>query len=112
MLKSLKENRKGILLMICSSLCVCFGQLLWKIGVQNSAWLLFFGFALYAIGALVMLVAYKFGQLSVLQPMLSMNYIFALLLAITILNETVTPLKLIGILIITMSVILIGSDGN
>ena len=103
-----RSNRAGILLMLGSSLCVCVGQLFWKLGAANIMMFLLAGFVLYGAGALLMLCAYKFGSLSVLQPMLSMNYVFTLLLAWFVLNETITPMKFAGISIITISVILIG----
>ena len=71
MLESIRKNRKGILLMLISSICVCVGQMLWKLSESESIWLLLGGFCCYGIGALVMIVAYKYGSLSVLQPMLS-----------------------------------------
>ena len=58
-----------------------------------------------------MLIAYKFGELSILQPMLSANYIFTILLASLVLKEVITLKKVIGILIITTGVITIGG-GN
>ena len=35
MIKSLKENGKGILLMLVSSICVCTGQLFWKLSSKE-----------------------------------------------------------------------------
>lgn len=112
MIDSLKKNKKGIFLMLLSSICVCIGQLLWKISSENGVIFLLFGFAFYGIGALIMIVAYKFGSLSVLQPMLSLNYIISIVLAKTILNESITLMKLIGILIIIVGVILIGGGDD
>lgn len=112
MLQSLQKNRIGILLMLCSSVCVCFGQLLWKLGAGNSVLMLCVGFALYGVGAMIMFVAYKFGNLSVLQPMLSMSYIFAILIASFVLGENITLLKIVGIFVITLSVALIGGGDN
>ena len=71
----LKDDlKKGIGLMILSSVCSCIGQLCWKLFTlqTNTGWL-FAGFFLYLIGALLMIVAYRFGKLSVLQPILSLN---------------------------------------
>ena len=111
MLESLRRNKKGILLMLGSSLCVCFGQLLWKLSSQFGLWALLFGFGLYGIGALLMLWAYRFGKVSVLQPMLSLNYVLSLILAATVLNEPVTLLKCAGVLAIVAGVVLIaGGD--
>ena len=108
MIESFKKNKKGILLMLCSSLCVCIGQLLWKLSVSHGLFLLISGFALYGVGALVMLRAYRYGSLSVLQPMLSMNYVLTVILAVMILHEKLTLFKIIGIGIIIIGVILIG----
>lgn len=111
MINSLKENGKGILLMLISSICVCTGQLFWKLSSEEVA-LLFLGFALYGIGALVMLVAYKFGSLSVLQPMLSFNYIFTVVLAHFVLHEEIGILTYIGITIVFVGTILIGGGDS
>jgi len=112
MIESFKKNKTGILLMFTSSICVCLGQLLWKLFTKGSLLYLLFGFCLYGLGAIVMIIAYKFGSLSVLQPMLSMSYIITIFLAAVVLGEQITPIKLIGILIITVSVILIGGGDD
>ena len=107
MLQSIKKNKKGILLMLVSSLCVCIGQLLWKLSTDGSLLPLLVGFTFYGAGALVMIVAYKFGELSVLQPMLSLNYVISIFLAAVVLKENITLLKLIGVVIIIAGVLLI-----
>ena len=74
MIASFKKNKKGILLMLCASLCVCTGQLFWKLSDAHGLLFLLLGFGLYGLGALITLTAYRYGSLSVLQPVLSMNY--------------------------------------
>lgn len=108
MLDSFKKNKKGILLMILSSICVCIGQLLWKISGIEGILFLIIGFGFYGFGALIMIIAYKYGSLSVLQPMLSLNYVLSLILAAIVLNESITSMKVIGVSIIILGVILIG----
>jgi undecaprenyl phosphate-alpha-L-ara4N flippase subunit ArnE len=109
MIESLRKNKIGILLMIVSSICVCFGQLFWKIASNsNTIGYLFVGFLLYGVGAIIMIIAYKFGSLSVLQPMLSMNYVLSLIIAHVILGESITTFKFVGVVIIIIGVILIG----
>ena len=111
MIESIKKNKTGILLMCCSSVCVCLGQLLWKLSTGGQISFLFVGFLLYGVGALVMIVAYRFGSLSVLQPILSLTYVFSIVLSAFVLKETITLLKCIGVLIIISGVILIaGGD--
>lgn len=111
MLDSIRKNKKGILLMIVSSICVCVGQLLWKLSANMGIIVMLAGFCFYGVGALVMIVAYRYGKLSVLQPMLSLNYVLSIILAATILKEEISILKCIGVLIIIIGVILIaGGD--
>lgn len=111
MLNSLKKNKYGILLMCVSSICVCIGQLFWKLSVSCGIVMLLIGFVFYGAGALIMVIAYKFGSLSVLQPVLSLNYVFSIILAYTVLKEQITLLKIIGVIIIVVGVVLIaGGD--
>lgn len=97
--------------MLVSSICVCVGQLLWKLSSEHGIFIMLIGFAFYGIGALVMLIAYKYGKLSILQPMLSLNYVLSIILAKIVLNEVISALKCLGILIIITGVVLIaGGD--
>jgi drug/metabolite transporter (DMT)-like permease len=105
---SLKKNKYGILLMIISSIFACIGQLFWKLSGDKGILFLTIGFIFYAIGALIMIIAYKFGSLSVLQPVLSLNYVLSLILAQIVLNEIITLVKVVGVLIIIFGVVLIG----
>ena len=79
MLESMKKNKAGILLMCVSSVCACVGQLFWKLSAKEGILLLLFGFLFYGAGAFIMLIAYRFGSLSVLQPVLSLNYVFSVI---------------------------------
>lgn len=105
---SFHKNKKGIILMMLSSVCVCFGQLFWKLFSTHDISFLILGFVLYAAGALIMLSAYRFGSLSVLQPMLSMNYVLTVVLAILVLNETLSVGRVLGISAVMAGVFLIG----
>jgi len=107
MLESLKKNKIGILLMLVSSLFVCVGQLLWKLSGGGLTLQLIIGFVSYGIGALLMMVAYRFGRLSVLHPMLSMSYVFSTILGIVVLSEPVGK-RIVAIILILIGVILIG----
>ena len=108
MRESFRKNRKGIVLMLFSSMCVCLGQLLWKLSTEGNLFFMFAGFVLYGLGALIMIIAYRYGKLSVLQPMLSMNYVLSICLGTIILNENISVLKVLGIIVIICGVILIG----
>lgn len=106
---SFKKNKKGILLMVLSSIIVCLGQFLWKMGANGNLILLGGGFLLYGIGAIFMIIAYKFGSLSVLQPILSLNYVISLLIGYFVLNEHVSIYNLVGVSVIIIGVYLIAT---
>ena len=84
---------------------------MWKISTEQGMLIMFLGFCFYGAGALVMLIAYRFGKLSVLQPMLSLNYVLSIILGSAVLKESITILKCIGVLVIIFGVIIIaGGD--
>lgn len=96
-----------------SSLCVCIGQLLWKLSAEHGLMLVLAGFVLYGVGALIMIVSYRYGRLSVLQPMLSLNYVLSIALAALVLKENITMIKCIGVIVVISGVVLIaGGDGE
>lgn len=109
---SFSRNGKGFILMFLSALCACLGQLFWKFFVLDGDYiLLLLGCFLYCVGALLMLIAYKHGSLSVLQPILSVSYVFSLLIGYFFLNETICLLNWIGCFCIIGGVIFIaGGD--
>lgn len=97
--------------MLISSICACVGQLLWKLSSIHGLNIMLAGFCFYGIGALVMIVAYRYGKLSVLQPMLSLNYVLSIVLAAIVLKENITIIKCIGVLVIIAGVVMIaGGD--
>ena len=94
--------------MVIAAVFACVGQLLWKLSVTEGVLFMLAGFGLYGCGALLMLIAYRYGSVSVLQPMLSTNYVLSAVLGYFVLQEKLSVLKVAGILIITSGVILIG----
>ena len=56
-----------------------------------------------------MITAYKFGSLSVLQPILSLNYVISLFVGYYFLNESVSIQNLLGVIIIILGVYLIAT---
>ena len=126
MIESLKRNWKGMVLMLISALTLSIGSLLWKradlgdIGTAVTSIQGIFGvflkilprFIVYVIGAAVMTIALGYGELSVLQPMNCMSYVFALIISAIFLTEPITPLTILGILVIIVGVFLIGGSSN
>ncbi|GAA5415827.1 hypothetical protein Pryu01_00859 [Paraliobacillus ryukyuensis] len=112
LLHSLVKNKVGIILMAAASLCTALGQLSWKLSDGMLDLVLWIGFFLYFSGALFMLIAFRFGDLSILHPLLSLGYVFAIFFGWFLLQEQVDSSRLIGTLIIITGAILIGGGDD
>lgn len=106
--ESFQKNYKGMILMFIAACCTSVGQLFWKLSENALTLYLMYGFILYGIGALLMIIAFRYGSLSVLHPMLCLSYIFALFLGYFFLNESIGIKQLMGISFIITGVIFIG----
>lgn len=100
--KEKKAGWVGVLLMLFCAVCLCTGQFIWK--YYDGFLSLAAGFGIYGLGALAMLCAYRFGSLSVLQPINSVSYVIAAVLGNVFFNEAVTVGKAVGITLIMLGV--------
>jgi len=107
-----KQLFKGIFIMLCSSLMTCTGQLMWKMAAMWEPKLLFLlaGCVLYGMGALCMILALRFGELSILHPMLSFGFIVSIFLGAIVLGETVTLTKTAGIVLIIFGMVFLSRE--
>lgn len=107
-IKSLKKNYIGIMFLFISSFLTSVGQLFWKLSHEGFFIFLIVGFLCYGVGAVLMIIGFKFGSFSVLHPMMCFGYIFAIIFGILILKENISALKIFGILFIVIGVVSIG----
>lgn len=99
---------KGIAIMLCSSLLTCIGQLCWKLSAgQSTILFILAGFGLYGVGALLMILALHYGDLSKLHPLLSAGYVLSVILGAAVLKEPITVWKIVGIVLIFVGLLLI-----
>ncbi len=105
---SIKKNYIGICIILFASLLTATGQMFWKMSGGMVISLIFIGFACYGLGAVLMIIAFRFGSLSVIHPMLSFGYIFALVFGRIFLKETISIVQMLGIFTIMAGVALIG----
>ena len=107
-----KNTLKGVLLMLLSALLVCTGQLCWKLANTAGgaplvagyslvgAALACTGFLLLGLSSFVMIVALRYGDLSVLHPVLRAGSVLSLGLGALVLHERITLTKALGVLVI------------
>lgn len=100
-------------MILSASVFSCTGQLLWKLATgSGSIPLLLGGAVLYCIGAVLMMTSFRFGELSVLHPMMSFGYVLSIVLGAAVLRETVTLTKVTGIAIIIVGMVFLGRSGR
>ena len=106
-----KKIYKGIIMMLFSATLACIGQLLWKLASRDGLIILvIIGLWLYGFGALLMILALRYGELSILHPMMSFGYILSLLLGAIVLKEQITMMRCVGVLFIILGLIFLSSS--
>ena len=112
-----KELFIGISLTILGTIIGSFGALFFKYTSRHVSKnilkilkkpTLYIGGALYGLSALIFVFALKFGDLSILYPVVSLSYIWIALLSIYFLKEKMNLLKWSGIALIIIGVIFVG----
>ena len=98
---------RGVALMLLSSLSTCLGQMLWKLSAGGALLALIGGFALYAVGALLMIIALRYGELSVLHPILGAGYVLSLFIGSAVFRESLSASKVLGVMVIIAGLVLI-----
>ncbi|WP_040287336.1 DMT family transporter [Sporosarcina koreensis] len=104
----------GIVLMIAAAFSTASGQFFWKLAAGGGLfdWHLWAGFVLYGLGAVLMTVAFRFGRLSVLHPLLTVGYVIALIYGVAFLDEPLSLPLLAGTVLILAGVWLVGGDSH
>ena len=73
---------------------------------------LIIGLLMYATAAVIMIIAFKFGEVTVLYPIVTLSYVWVSLLSVYYFNEVMNFYKWLGVLIIITGIIFIGFGGK
>ena len=110
-----------MLLVFACTILGAAAQLLMKVGMthfnpQPLALLtnlpLMTGYALYGINTLMLVLALKDGELSMLYPIIALTYVWVTLLSYAVLSERPNIYKNVGIGIIVVGVAVLGRGGR
>ena len=105
------------LLVLFTTLLTSSAQLLWKKGSATLTFDIFGilannyimgGILLYVIGGILIIVAFRGGEVSVLYPIIATSYIWVSLLSVRFLGEIINVFKWLGIISIIFGIISIG----
>jgi drug/metabolite transporter (DMT)-like permease len=116
--KQSQARRKAVGLVFCCTILGAAAQILLKTGanqlvhpsllamVTNLA--LLGGLSFYGVSTLLLVLALKDAELSLLYPVIALTYVWVTLLSLFIFHDRVNPVKLIGIGIIVVGVAVLG----
>jgi multidrug transporter EmrE-like cation transporter len=69
---------------------------------------LFLGYALYGLSTVVLVVALKYGELSILYPVIALTYVWVTALSVVIYGEHLNFYKMLGLVTVVAGVAVIG----
>jgi drug/metabolite transporter (DMT)-like permease len=72
---------------------------------------LFFGLACYGLSTGLLVLALRYGELSVLYPIIALTYVWVSILSVVLLGETTNPFKIAGLIVIVAGVAVLGRTG-
>jgi drug/metabolite transporter (DMT)-like permease len=118
-----QQKRRSVFLIILFTFLAATAQVLWKYAIiglgEHPTPLaiatnvpLIAGLAVYGIGAVLMIVALQHGELSVLYPLISLNYVWVAIVAVLLFNESMNPAKIAGIVVIMAGVAILGKGAH
>lgn len=121
-MKTGKTASWAVALVIICTLFTSLGQLFLKLGIKDvisiniisliTNYNLVFGLALYAAGAILLIIALKGGELSVLYPIIATSFIWVTLLSWFYLNESIALIRWLGVAVIVLGISFIGRRGR
>jgi multidrug transporter EmrE-like cation transporter len=118
-----EQKRRSLLLVFCCTLFGAAGQILIKSGANTMSThpsvvemivhilttpSLFIGYCFYGISTVLLVLALKHGELSLLYPVIALTFVWVTVLSVMIFHDSMNPLKLAGILIIMSGVAVLG----
>jgi multidrug transporter EmrE-like cation transporter len=119
-------RRQSLGLVFCCTLLGAAAQVLMKSGANQMAHPglvgvvvsiftslpLFAGYALYGLSTLLLVLALRDGELSLLYPVIALTYVWVTVLSLLIFRDTINPWKLVGIALIVCGVGVLGRNGR
>ena len=111
-------QRQSVGLVFCCTVIGAVAQIFIKTGVNQMQHLdamriltnvpLFVGYALYGINTLLLMLALRDGELSVLYPIIALSYVWVTILSIVIFKDILNVWKVAGIVLIIGGVTILG----
>jgi len=117
------HSRTNLLLVLCCTVLGAAAQVLIKSGANGigpnpglvgtalgilTTPALFAGYSLYGVSTVLLVLALRKGELSLLYPVIALTYVWVAVLSVVVFHESLNPLKLAGITVIVGGVAVLG----
>ena len=112
----MKTQPWALVLVLFVTALTSSAQLLYKMGADRlssdllmllSNWPLLLGMFVYGMGAVLLIIALKHGEVTILYPVIATSYIWVALFSWLLFGESISYLKLVGIISIVVGIVLI-----
>lgn len=115
-------RRQPVGLVFCCTILGAAAQVLMKTGANHMVQPgllgmatnlpLMAGYCLYGISTLLLVLALKDGELSLLYPVIALTYVWVTILSFLIFHDDINPWKVLGIVLIVSGVGVLGKGGK
>jgi multidrug transporter EmrE-like cation transporter len=115
-------RRRQVGLVFCCTILGAAAQVLMKTGANHMTQPgligmatnlpLMAGYCLYGFSTLLLVLALRDGELSLLYPVIALTYVWVTVLSFAIFHDAVNPWKLTGIVLIVSGVAVLGKGGK
>ena len=111
----MKTRLRSIVLMIICTIFTSTAQILYKIGANKltfdfisiiTNWPLILGITLYGLGAILVVIALRGGEVTVLYPIITTSYVWVTLASGYFFGEIVNKFRWLGITLIIIGIIM------
>jgi multidrug transporter EmrE-like cation transporter len=73
---------------------------------------LFMGYAFYGVSTILLVLALRHGQLSLLYPVIALTFVWVTVLSVIIFHDSINPVKMAGIAVIVGGVAILGAGAH
>ncbi len=121
------QQRRSFILVVCCTFIGAAAQILLKKGAdalgENPTMLqtamamilnpaLLAGFSMYGVSMVLLVLALRHGELSLLYPVFALTYVWVAILSVVVLHESMNAFKLAGIAIIVGGIAVLGKGSS
>jgi drug/metabolite transporter (DMT)-like permease len=112
----MKTKLWAIILMVVCTVFTSSAQILYKLGAEKlifdivsiiTNWQILLGLVFYGIGAVLVIISFRGGEVTVLYPIITSSYIWVTLGSWYFLKESISVVRWSGVLLIMMGILII-----